>query len=197
MDGHVRTAAEVDERAPSARGLRYTLMTVPSPTSDASTFSMMSCLYGWSANTARPCSRSELVADERLVLGDDLAHPSLDPLEVVVAEVAAVGKLEVVVEAVLDRRTDRVPRTGIEIGDGLRQHVRRRVAQHLPTLGARGDDDLECGVALERRVEIDPFAVERGRQGILAEPLPDRRRDVAPPSCPSRRCGSTRRAASA
>ena len=47
-----------------------------------------------------------LLANEGLVVGDDLAHAALDPLEVVVEEVGATRQLEVVVEAVVDRRSD-------------------------------------------------------------------------------------------
>ena len=89
----------------------------------------------WSAKSSSAVGLGDLVADERLVLGDDLAHAGLDPLEVVGAERAAVGQLEVVVEAVLDRRADgeRGPREQVE--HGLRQHVGRRVAERVAALG--------------------------------------------------------------
>ncbi len=77
-----------------------------------------------------------LLAHERLVLGDDLAHPGLDALEVRVGEVPAVRKLEVVVEAVGDRGADRVLRPGEEVEHRLGHQVRRRVAQDLPALVA-------------------------------------------------------------
>jgi hypothetical protein len=121
---------------------------------------------------------ADLVAFERLVLGDDLAHVCLDALEVVLAEVRAVGQLEVVVEAVLDRGADRVLGAGIEVGDGLGHHVRRRVPQHLTTLGRRGDDDLDLRVVVERGAEIDPLAVDPCRERVLGQALADRRGDV-------------------
>ena len=74
-----------------------------------------------------------LVAHERLVLGDDRAHLFVDAHQVVVTEVRAAGQFEVVVEAVGDRRTDRVVRAGPETGDGLGQDVRARVTDHLAT----------------------------------------------------------------
>ena len=60
-----------------------------------------------------------------------IAHLGLDPAEVVFAEGLAVGKLEVVVEAVGDRGSDRVLGAGEQSGDRLGQHVRGRVPQHL------------------------------------------------------------------
>ena len=48
-----------------------------------------------------------VLALERLVGGDVLAHLRLDRLEVRVGQRDALGELEVVVEAVLDRRADR------------------------------------------------------------------------------------------
>ena len=83
----------------------------------------------------------DLVADERLVLGDDLAHAGVELLEVVGLERAAVGQLEVVVEAVLDGRADgeRGPREQVE--HGLGQHVGRRVAQREQAPVALLDDD--------------------------------------------------------
>ncbi len=77
------------------------------------------------------------MADEGLVLSDDLAHGGSDPLEVVVREVGAAGKLEVVVEAVLDHRPDGEVRTGPEPEDGLSQHVGRRMTEHGATLLGR------------------------------------------------------------
>jgi hypothetical protein len=44
--------------------------------------SMISSLKRWSANTSRARSLGELVAHERLGLGEDLAHAGLDALEV-------------------------------------------------------------------------------------------------------------------
>ena len=80
----------------------------------------------------------ELLPDERLVRGDDRSHALLDALEVVVGEALLIRELEVVVEAVLDRRSDRVARPGEQVGHRLGEHVRGRVAQHLAAFGCRG-----------------------------------------------------------
>ena len=110
-----------------------------------------------------------LGAGEGLVGGDDLAHPGLDRPEVVVAERAPAGQLEVVVEAVLDRRADRELGPREELRDGLGHDVRRRVAQHVAA-GVRvvGDD---------RHVGVRRAAGARGRT---------RRRRPSPPPPPCR-----------
>ncbi len=65
---------------------------------------------------------------EALALPDDVAHLLLDGREVLGRE-RPLGQ-EVVVEAVLDGRTDAEQRPGEQLLHGLGQHVRRRVAQH-------------------------------------------------------------------
>ena len=73
-----------------------------------STRSMISTLYGWSANSCLRLVHRHLRAHERLVRLDDLAASRASiALEVVVVERLAVGQVEVVVEAVLDGRADR------------------------------------------------------------------------------------------
>ena len=74
-----------------------------------------------------------------LQLAQDLG---LDLLEILLAD--RLGKLEVVVEAVLDRRADRDLDPRVEPAHGLREQVRRRVTQHVEGVGilrvARGQD---------------------------------------------------------
>ena len=73
---------------------------------------------------------SVLFADERLVLADYLLHPPLDPHQVVLAEVRPAREIEIVIEAVLDRRSYRVASARPQISDGLGQDMGRRVTQH-------------------------------------------------------------------
>ncbi len=54
----------------------------------------------------------DLVADERLLFLDDLAHARFDPRQIVFLEVLAARQLEVVVEAVFDGRADAERGTG-------------------------------------------------------------------------------------
>ncbi len=121
---------------------------------------------------------SDLRAHERLVLLDDLAHTGLDGGEVAVGKRRSTGQLEVVVEAILDRRSDRELGAGEQLGHRLRHHVRRRVAQHVPAvLGVVGDDRHTVAV-FERSAEVDLVTIDGGRDGSLGETLADRSRDV-------------------
>ena len=120
--------------------------------------SMISSLYRWPANTLRASSADELVAHERLRLGDDLAHPRLDALEVLLDERAAVRQLEVVVEAVLDGRADAERGAREQVEHGLGEHVGRGVA------------DREAGPRALSAVTIGDLVavVERPTQVALA-----------------------------
>jgi hypothetical protein len=84
----------------------------------------------------------QLAALERLVGLDVGAHPLLDPGQVLLTRPLAVRKLEVVVEAVLDRRADRDLRLRPQLEHRRRHHVRGVVSQRLEVvcvvLGHRG-----------------------------------------------------------
>ena len=111
---------------------------------------MISRLYGWSVEHRERGGAIDLLALERLVGLHDLAHARLDAREVVLREVLAVREREVVVEAVLDRRADGVLGARVEVGDGLRHHVRGGVPQHLAAVGRVGGDDRDGGVVVDR-----------------------------------------------
>ena len=83
----------------------------------------------------------DLVAHERLALVDDLAHAGVDAVEVVGRERGAARQLEVVVEAVLDRRPDAEGGLGEQVEHRLGQHVGRRVADRVQAPLAVGGDD--------------------------------------------------------
>ena len=85
-----------------------------------------------------------LLAHERFIGGDDLAHRVLDARQVVFAQLGR--DVDVVVEAVFDDRPDAQPAARIQLLDGLGQHVGRRMAHHVqfgvrgaaPVVGLRG-----------------------------------------------------------
>ena len=138
---------------------------------------MISRLYGWSANSFSASVGRQLVAHERLVGLDDLAHLGLDRGEVVVAERLAAGQLEVVVEAVLDRRADRELGAGEQLRDGLGHDVRRRVAQHVAAFFAVAGDDRHRRrrrAAARPRSHSSPLTI--GRDRGLGKPRADRLR---------------------
>ena len=104
----------------------------------------------------------DVLARERLVGLDVLAHLGLERLEVVLGDGDAVGELEVVVEALADRRADRDLGAGIEVEHGGGQHVRGVVADELDRVPvvALGGDDLDALAVVERRREVaDPALV--------------------------------------
>ncbi len=103
---------------------------------------------------------ADLVADERLSLGDDLPHPCLYPLEVVRVEGAAAGQVEVVVEAVLDRRADAERGPWEQVEDRLREHVRGGVPDGEQAAFGLGGDDGDLGPVAERRGQVALFAVD-------------------------------------
>ena len=125
------------------------------------------------AEDGEPLRHRALPADERLALGDDLPHAGLDAREVVGGERAAVGQLEVVVEAVLDRRADAEGGAGPQVEHRLGHDVRGRVADRVEAaLALRGDDGdggpVGQGVA---QVALDAVDVDDDRR--LGQPGTD------------------------
>jgi hypothetical protein len=109
---------------------------------------------------------------EPLALLDDLAHPGLDLLEVLGHERGL--DVEVVVEAVPDRRPDPEPRVGVEVLDRLRHHVRGRVPQDVVAVGAVDRHALDLVAVLELVGEVLERSVDaRGDDvGLVLERLP-------------------------
>ena len=101
-------------------------------------------------------------AHERVVARGHLPHPGLDPLEVLGRERPI--DLEVVVEAVLDRRAEPDAGAGKQLADRGREDVRGRMPEHLQGVRIALGEDGEAGVALERPVEIPHGPVDSGRE---------------------------------
>ncbi len=117
---------------------------------------------------------ADLVTDEGLLLGDDLAHPRVDAFEVVGSERAALGQIEVVVEAVFDRRPDAERGPGEQVEHRLREDVRGRVAKRVPTPVGGGHDDLDAVAVDQHPVEVSLDPVDHGDDCIATESRPDR-----------------------
>ena len=86
-------------------------------------------------------------------------------------------ELEVVVEAVLDRRADRDLHAGVEPAHRLGQEVRRRVAEHRERVGVVAvarREDLERRAVGERKPEVARLAVPPGEHRLLGELRADR-----------------------
>jgi len=123
-------------------------------------------------------ARTDVVAHEGLVGFDVLAHARLDALQVGVGHGGAVGKLEVVVEALLDRRPDGDLHPRIELHHRGGQDVGGVVADQLHRLRAAVGDHLQAGAVGQRSRQVAQLAVHRYRQRRPRQPGADRRRGV-------------------
>ena len=103
----------------------------------------------------------DLVAVPGAAFGQLALHLGLDRLEVGVVDRSR--ELEVVVEAVLDRRPDRDLDARVEAAHGLGEQVRRRVAEHrerVRVLRVARRQDLERR-AVRQRAGGDPAGLRR------------------------------------
>ena len=150
----MRPAAEVGEVARRCDWV-YSEMS-PSAVSTSST------LYG------SPSASKRSRASSREISSRDHSRPSAISrrtsssisLEVGVAD--RLRELEVVVEAVLDRRADRDLHARVEPPHSLGEQVRRRVAQDVERVGVAG---------VARRQELDLLAVRERQPQVLDEPF--------------------------
>ena len=120
-----------------------------------------------------------LAAHEPLALVDDLLHDPLERLEVVGVE--RLGDVEVVVEPVADRRPDAELRVGVQLLDGLGQHVGARVpkdGQPVRRVDGHRLDGIAVGqrvgqvakLAVDPRHDDGPVTVEQlARRGLLRD----------------------------
>ena len=134
---------------------------------------MISSLYRWPVEDLAGLVGRDLVAHERLVLVDDLAHAGVDAVEVVGRERGAVRQLEVVVEAVLDRRADAERGAGEQVEHRLGQHVGRRVADRVQAPLAVGRDDGDAVAVGQLGAEVALLAVDLGDDRRLGQPRTD------------------------
>ena len=111
-------------------------------------------------------------AHERVLLGEDPAHLLLDPLQVVRRD--RLGELEVVVEAVGDRRADRHLGVGPQVQHRLGHHVRRRVAQHGQRLRIASRQDAHAVALGQRQPQVAHLVADVHGDGGLGQPRADR-----------------------
>jgi hypothetical protein len=125
---HVRTAAQVRERIGLVKGnLRFLIQRISVLVRAAffQSFDEFDFVGLVLENLACFFGRDNLL-HEWVASGDDLAHTLFDFLQVFQGD--GLGQIEIVIEAVLDRRSDGVLRLRIELKHGLRHHMRGRVA---------------------------------------------------------------------
>jgi hypothetical protein len=90
-------------------------------------------------------------------------------------------KVEVVVEAVLDRRADRDLHAGIEPPHRFGEQVRRRVTQDVQRVGVvlvARREDLNLLAVAQRQAQVLHVAVRADEHGLLRELRTDRARGV-------------------
>ena len=126
------------------------------------------------------------LADERLVGGDHAPHLGLDRREVLVGERTMLRRRrEVVVEAVVGRRTEGDLRSRKQVLHRFGQDVSEVVADQLQrVLLVARRDQCELRVPLERAHDVAHFAIHFGGKRGLGEPRPDRRSNVRRASNP-------------
>ncbi len=117
---------------------------------------------------------AHVAALERLVRLHVLAHRGLDARQVLLGQLGPLGELEVVVEAVLDRRADADLHARVELQDRLGEHVRGVVADQLERLVGLRRDDLDRLAVGERRAQVLELPVLADRQSRARESLADR-----------------------
>jgi hypothetical protein len=80
----------------------------------------------------------EVLPHEGLVELHDLRHSRLDLRQILGRQ--RVSQVEVVIETVVDRRTDGELRAGEEVAQRLRHHMCGRVAKNVKPIGVRRKD---------------------------------------------------------
>ena len=165
--GHVRAAAQVDERTVRVR--RDDLGGVGEVVEPLELERVVD-------EALARLRHADLLAHERILLRHHLAHLGLELLEVLGRE----GRrdLEVVVEAVVDGRAEADLRVGAQPSHRRGEDVRGRVAQHRERVGIALGEDAERAAAPQRRHEILDLAVHRDGDRGHEQPLADRAHDV-------------------
>ena len=164
---HVRTAAKIHERPVGVDGDRLVVAQV----GDALELErvVFEPLVG--------LVPAHHLAHEREVAPGDLHHLLLDALEILRREWPR--DVEVVVEAVLDRRPEADPGAREQLAHRGGQDVGGRVAKHLEGVGIAVGEDRHLRVVFDRTVEVPDGAVHPRGQRRAGEPRPDGLGDLA------------------
>src|SRR5690606_5383219 len=111
------------------------------------------------------------LALERIVAADHLLHPLLDLGELIGRE--RLGHVEVVVEAVLDRRAEADLRLRTHLPHRRGEDVCRGVPEDVERLGVLLRDDLHLRIVLDRPAQVHDPTIDLRDQRRLGEPRAD------------------------
>ncbi len=114
----------------------------------------------------------QVLAHERLVELHQLGHPLLDAREVLGRQ--RLGEVEVVVEAVLDRGSDRVLRPREQVAHRLGHDVRRGMAEDVQPVGLPHRDRAHGPIIGRDEPQVDQRPVEPRGDGVRGQELCDR-----------------------
>ena len=179
--GRVRAAAEVGERAVAVERDRLHALVAHQVLDQ---LDLVGLALGLEA--LERLGHGHVLALERLVGLDVLAHLLLDALEVGVGDLHALGELEVVVEAVLDRRADRDLHARVELHHRGGEHVRGVVAdQPERVVPALVRDDLDRARRRRAGAEVAQLAVHLDRPAPRARGPRRSRAAASAPVAPS------------
>ena len=106
----------------------------------------------------------------------NLPHPGFDLFEILGRERG--GAVEIVIEAVLDRRADAQLRLGIQLQHGRGEQVGGGVAIDFERFRVLGGENLQRGVLLEGPGQIVEAAIHFGHDGGVGETRADRFGDI-------------------
>ena len=141
--GHVRAATEIDERTVGVRRDDLVVAQLGEPLE-------LERIVG--EPLAAPRARFTSSRTNGYFSADDLPHLVLERGEVLGRE--RLVDLEVVVEAVVDRRTEADLRVGTQAPHGRRQHVRRGMPQHVERPRVAVGEHAERAARAQRRHQV-------------------------------------------
>ena len=162
--GHVRATAQVDERAVGVRRDDFGRV--------REVIESLQLERIINEGQTRRVQR-DFGTHKRKLLGDDLLHLRFKRRQIL--ERKRLLDVEVVVETLVDGRTE--PDLGVraQAPHGRRQYVCARMTQHVQRARVLLRNDHECARLTQRRHQIDDHSIHRDGDGRLEQACPDRR----------------------
>jgi len=163
---HVRASAEIDERAVRVHRDDLVRPQIVDPLELERV--ILEALLGLGPR--------DFLTDERIIRLHNLPHPLFNRLQILRPERAL--HLEVVVEAVLDRRSKTDLGLRVELAHRRGQDMGGGVPQHVERLRIVVRENRDLGPIRQRARQVPDLAVHPRGDGGLGEPRPNRLREV-------------------